>query len=531
VSAWRFLWILLIVTAGFNVRPAFSDDPRANNRSSVETPAGLDSGLARVTSTEQGAKQVLAAIASLPVSSTYYLDAVNGSDSNAGTSQTGAWKSLQKATNATLQPGGHVRLKRGQTFVGELKIGESGTTQLPIVVGAFGDGPQPIITAGGDCVEISGSNVVVHGVQLHDCSWAGVQFATGASFNLVAGNLITGNIAGVQVDSGASNNRVIGNQIIDNTKMSRLSSEPANDDSGAFGVLLNGDMNEVAYNVISGHDTFSYDYGRDGAAVEVYGGQSNRIHHNLGLDNHAFSELGNSRSSGNSYVYNVVTSSLANAMFIVTRGPLDGHGPILGTSLVNNTVVLTGADSQGFVCHAGCDSSILSVHNNIIQASWKAGYADGAISEDHNLYYRGQVQFTIGPNSMIGDPRFTDPAGGILNLRADSPAIDAGVLTSETRDFEGRTVPLDGDGDQSAVTDIGAYEYSPPGGSAPTSATSTGHTGGEASTPADKTTLTPALEPTPPRTAPCARNRTHSASESPLYPIRGCRQPERIVIP
>jgi len=52
-------------------------------------------------------------------------------------------------------------------------------------------------------------------------------------------------------------------------------------DAGAIGIALLGDDNEVAYNTISGSNMCSPFYGRDGTAVEVYGGQRNRIHHNI----------------------------------------------------------------------------------------------------------------------------------------------------------------------------------------------------------------------------------------------------------
>ena len=117
---------------------------------------------------------------------------------------------------------------------------------------------------------------------------------------------------------------------------------------------MNGDRNEVAHNTISGSDTFSYDYGRDGAAVEIYGGQGNSIHHNVAVDNHAFSELGDPRTRDNTFGYNLVFSSLPDSTFLVTRGGQDGHGPVANTRLINNTVVMTGPGSQGFVCHGGC---------------------------------------------------------------------------------------------------------------------------------------------------------------------------------
>lgn len=70
--------------------------------------------------------------------------------------------------------------------------------------------------------------------------------------------------------------------------MSVNTSTPTDDDSGAFGVLLNGNETVVAYNTISGHDAFSYDYGRDGCAIEIYAGRDNVIHHNEASDNDCF---------------------------------------------------------------------------------------------------------------------------------------------------------------------------------------------------------------------------------------------------
>ena len=161
-------------------------------------------------------------------------------------------------------------------------------------------------------------------------------------------------------------------------------------------MLLWGDDNEIAFNRISGSDACSYDYGRDGSAIEIYGGQRNIINRNIGIDNDAFTELGNSRSADNTFAYNVFSSSLNKSIFLVTRGTTNSYGPVYGTRMINNTVYLTGAQSQGFVCHGGCSSSILISRNNIIQAVSKVGYADAAFDEDYNLYWGGTAQFTTG---------------------------------------------------------------------------------------------------------------------------------------
>jgi len=387
---------------------------------------------------------------------TYYVNSSTGNDANAGTSTDKAWKSLTKVNSAALVPGDRVLFARGGSWTGKLTVSKSGTSGATILIGAYGSGNAPIVTGASSCATLSGSYLVLQDLQLTDCSWAGVEIA--GSHNLVRRNIITLNVAGVVVKSGAVSDRVISNEIRDNNKMSVLTSG-GNDDSGAFGVLLQGDKTEVGYNTITGSDAFSYDYGRDGAAVEIYGATFSDIHHNLAKQNDAFTELGKSTSSDNTYAYNVVISSLETSIFVVTRGSGSSYGPITRTTLYNNTVYLTGAKSQGFVCSSGCSSTILRMRNNIIQAVWKVGYADNKFDEDSNLYFGGIAQFTMGANSKIADPKFTNPGGGDLTLTASSPAIDKGVDVGYSADFAGNGVPKDGNGDGNAKPDMGAYEY------------------------------------------------------------------------
>ncbi|HLC28820.1 MAG TPA: hypothetical protein VJL07_05175 [Dehalococcoidia bacterium] len=387
----------------------------------------------------------------------YYVDDVNGNDGNSGTSEAAAWLSLNKASTITLRPGERLLFKRGGVWAGTLKIEESGAGGMPVVIASYGSGPLPIIQGGNDCIALFGSGIIVMQIQAQGC-WAGVRIASGASFDRVEGSVVTGNVAGVHISSGASDNILIGNTVQGNNKMSKLTPSPSNDDSGAFGILLNGDRNEVLHNLISGSDAFSYDYGRDGAAVEVYGGQGNNIRHNVAVDNQAFSELGDSRSRDNTFAYNLVLSSLPDSTFLVTRGSEDGFGPVANTQLFNNTVVMTGAGSQGFVCHAGCNSSILTMRNNIVQAALKAGYADGDFDEDYNIYAGGITQFPLGPHSAVGNPMFNNPGGGDFHLARGSPAVDSGVDAGYTADLEGRYVPHDGNADGIAVADRGAFE-------------------------------------------------------------------------
>ncbi len=385
---------------------------------------------------------------------TYHVDPA-GNDSADGRSPSTAWRSVSRASSAPLAPGDRLLFRRGGVWGGGLILSRSGTSAAPIVVGAYGDGELPVLRGGASsAVKVSGAHVTVTDLWADDASWAGFD-VSGAAVHLERVRA-THAVAGVHLRSTAVGGAVLRSAILDNTKMS-VNTPGGDDDSGAFGVLLQGDRNEIAFNTISGHDAASYDYGRDGSAVEVYGGQDNHVHHNVAEGNDCFTELGDARSRGNVYAHNLVRASLASASFLVTRGGDSGWGPVLDTRAYKNTVYLTGASSQGFVCHGGCGADILVLRDNVIQAAWKVGYADAPFDDAGGVYYGGQRQFTLGPGSVVADPRFVAPPGD-LHVQTTSPAVDTGVSLGYPADLDGVAVPQDGNGDGSAVPDRGAYE-------------------------------------------------------------------------
>jgi hypothetical protein len=80
----------------------------------------------------------------------YYIDTADGSDSSNGRSEANAWRTLSKAGSQNYNPGDRILLKRGETFPGKLYLSnKNGTSESPIVVGAYGSGAMPIIDAAG----------------------------------------------------------------------------------------------------------------------------------------------------------------------------------------------------------------------------------------------------------------------------------------------------------------------------------------------------------------------------------------------
>jgi hypothetical protein len=76
---------------------------------------------------------------------TYYIDAQSGLDTNAGTSPTAAWKTIQKVNSRTFAPGDNVLFKRGLAWREQLNVPSSGVSGRPITFGAYGTGANPVI--------------------------------------------------------------------------------------------------------------------------------------------------------------------------------------------------------------------------------------------------------------------------------------------------------------------------------------------------------------------------------------------------
>ncbi len=362
----------------------------------------------------------------VPGEVTYYVDAVHGSDAGSGRSPSKAWKSLAKVNATDFAPGSTVRLHRAQTWKGELKITESGTATRPVQVRAYGDGARPVITGGGSCVSVSGAYVTVAYLHARNCGWAGFE-VSGDHVTLTSVSA-SGSVAGVSVTKRSSDAAILHSHIYDNTKMSVLTKSPAYDDSGAFGVVLNGTRTEVGYNLITGHQAYSYDFGTDGSAVEIYESSYNSIHHNVIKQSSGF-ELGGKSSRGNVFAFNQLYSTETSSEGFVTRGGGDQFGPVRDTMFANNSLYLTGAKSKGLICYAGCTSAILTARNNIVVARGDTVWTDGALKEDHNVFWGGNVHLKagLGRGSKIADPRYLNASKADLHISSHGPAYRKGV--------------------------------------------------------------------------------------------------------
>ncbi|KJH70053.1 discoidin domain-containing protein [Aliterella atlantica] len=444
---------------------------------------------------------------------TYYVDCNNGSDTNDATTPSTAWKTLTPVNRwdntLTLNPGDSLLLKRGCTFSGPLNARWTGSSSAPIAIGAYGSSSlsMPALDGGdsNEVVKITGQYQIFEYLKVRankpgtsanaskckgqPVGWrTGFDTRSGSSHNIVRYSEASGLTAGIRFGEGSYSNKALHNKLTFNNVMDNLTSQKKDDDSGAWGILLNGDRNEVAYNYFEGNVGCSEDYGVDGASVEVYKGSNNYIHHNTSLRESTFTELGGTsddRAENNKYAYNVysafgfqspyINSSTLTQLqkrggeFLMVRGYKSGWGANPGTEFYHNTGYWL---NGGILCIEGCSADILQARNNIMVASSNPDRylveSDSKFGESHNIYWQAdsydgpQLIYIGGANSPDStsqklDPLLVNPANSDFRLRSGSAAINAasGVdlsWASPSQDIYSNPAP------KGSARDIGAAE-------------------------------------------------------------------------
>lgn len=127
----------------------------------------------------------------------YYIDSVNGSDSNSGHSPQSAWASLEKIAELDFAPGTKVLLANGSTFSGTIEIvNVAGTADQPIVLSSYNaenSGELPLIDCKGFANGIlvqNASNILISNIAITG-NGGGVKTSEDARQNMHCGVLLT----------------------------------------------------------------------------------------------------------------------------------------------------------------------------------------------------------------------------------------------------------------------------------------------------------------------------------------------------
>lgn len=84
----------------------------------------------------------------------YYVDSENGDDSFDGLSEAAPWKSLNKVSSVTFQPGDSILFKAGGSWAGSLTLHGSGAPGNPITLGKYGEGSRPLLHGDGQVARV-----------------------------------------------------------------------------------------------------------------------------------------------------------------------------------------------------------------------------------------------------------------------------------------------------------------------------------------------------------------------------------------
>lgn len=147
------------------------------------------------------------------------------------------------------------------------------------------------------------------------------------------------------------------------------------------------------------------------------------------------------------------------------------------SNLFNNTIIANTAQGEGggvYVLDQGNTYPTLTntiIRNNSAPASPQIGLAEITLTGGGSLLSEAVVNNSnieggwsgTGAGNIDTQPLFTNPAVGHFQLLPGSPGIDVGdnLANLPAVDIAGNNRIIDGDGNSSAIVDMGAYEYDP----------------------------------------------------------------------
>lgn len=423
-----------------------------------------------------------------------------GSDANSG--RLGSpWRTLQKAADS-VRAGTTVFIHAGsyRGFV----VRHSGTRSAPIVFKRFPGDRRPVVTGRANVpdvirmttvhdivisgLEVTGARAAREGAgilveygsyrirladnDLHHNRSYGISIYRSTQVQMV-GNEIRRNATGILVARRGGGVRIVGNRIHDNDRMVVNTSSVGGDDRGAVGVAFvhtTGSI-EATGNRLWANRARSYDYGWDGGAFEIYAASNVRMLKNRMWDNENVLETGTDGTLpcddnvfARNVAYGATTRGRSFGMFLrcgagmkVANNTFDRlerfvfsigdssdqfSGSIRNLKVANNIVVMRSGEIYGLVSPLPAS---VRIDRNILHTS---GYIASVFGHGSTASLGTFRRWTgYEQTGLTRDPRFISAANRNFHLRADSPAINRGML-----------IPGITDSYAGAAPDIGRYE-------------------------------------------------------------------------
>ena len=166
---------------------------------------------------------------------------------------------------------------------------------------------------------------------------------------------------------------------------------------------------------------------------------------------------------GGAYVAVANPSTFTNSTFSGNVADAQGGALLVGGNLTARN--LTIADNTSPMGSAVLNGGVFTPISTIIAGSAGSHCAGSAVTSGGNNIDSNGTCVLAGPNDHVADPQLgplADNGGPTLTHlpAASSPAIDGGAAAGcPATDQRGQTRPTDGNGDASAVCDVGAVEF------------------------------------------------------------------------
>lgn len=407
----------------------------------------------------------------------YYVNAVNGSNSNSGTSPGLAFLSIATAANLT-NAGDTVFIMNGAYAA--FNITRPGNASSPIVYTNYpGSTPQIIsnsstynvitVSAGANYITINGLEIIGYGVNLSlAADTAAAQAAINCSVSPPTVNFIPKyNGSGINIgnSSAITHHVIITNNIVH--------------DCAAVGIGIGySDYITIDHNTVYNNSWYT-PYGTSGISFGNSQNYDNNIttyrmivSNNICYGNRLYVLWRGSCtiSDGNGIILDIPLNGYNGKQLVVNNVCYNNGGSGIhdlnnnNVDFINNTVYLNAASpTNGGGSLYAYGSNNVNFFNNIIVARpgkpVNRSPNSTNVIYDNNIYYGGGVISYVGTHSLIQDPKFvnasTDPAIADFRLQSGSFAVNNGDNNNTTPSDRNKVSrPI------AAVVDMGAYESS-----------------------------------------------------------------------
>jgi len=398
--------------------------------------------------------------------SIYYVDASEGDDNNDGLSPETAWQTYGKAASFSFQIGDDLLFKRGETFTHTVyyHIRHSGTPGDPVIFGAYGDGPKPIITTpygAFACYTPNLAYIIIQDLDIRDAT-SGQSVALNADNishvtirrlnidgnlnrngilltkidnylieNCTISNIGNSGIAIIGTDTYPITNGVIRNNVIYNVRSNdgiTLHKNGDGDDIGPNHLLVNNlgyNCSEEAYDLTSGDNITlrnNEGYGNHNCGISIGHGISNLwIDRQYIHDEHSVGICAGSASNvkiTNSIIYN-------SGYHQLTIGTSTGEPRASKNYEIYNNVIIYGPDSSGSILDISSGAYNVTYRNNIITTTHHTvprnfiRFLSGTAPENTNAKFSNNIWWRPDGEPGVSDRHWYFDGEGQILVRFD----------------------------------------------------------------------------------------------------------------